>query len=155
MFFKPNDVRSFSFICHSNCFASVTLIKCFVQKMKVTYVGVELVELKSGDLRWCLDFRDMDTPAIILLSQPYGTKNHEHGGFVLCPLYGRKSKAFQAASGTSNAAIISNLVWCSLIFVSSFCLIFSFSNYKGIIFYHSSGVATQPPLKVDAPCMIV
>ncbi|KAI8565559.1 hypothetical protein RHMOL_Rhmol03G0269700 [Rhododendron molle] len=78
-------------------------------KMKVTYVGVELVELKSGDLRWCLDFRDMDSPAIILLSQPYGTKNHEHGGFVLCPLYGRKSKAFQAASGTSDAAIISNL----------------------------------------------
>uniref|UniRef100_A0A5B6Z0E3 J domain-containing protein n=1 Tax=Davidia involucrata TaxID=16924 RepID=A0A5B6Z0E3_DAVIN len=78
-------------------------------KLKVTYIGVELIELKSGDLRWCLDFRDMDSPAIILLSDAYGKKNTEHGGFVLCPLYGRKSKAFQAASGTSNTAIISNL----------------------------------------------
>ncbi|KAL6984843.1 DnaJ subfamily C grv2 [Sarracenia purpurea var. burkii] len=78
-------------------------------KMKVTYIGVELVDLKSGDLRWCLDFRDMDSPAIILLSDAYGTKNFEHGGFILCPLYGRKSKAFRAASGTSNTAIISNL----------------------------------------------
>ncbi|PSS20887.1 DnaJ subfamily C like [Actinidia chinensis var. chinensis] len=78
-------------------------------KMKVTYVGVELIELKSGDLRWCLDFRDMASPAIVLLSSVHGTKNVEHGGFVLCPLYGRKSKAFQAASGTSNTAIISNL----------------------------------------------
>ncbi|KAA8535011.1 hypothetical protein F0562_030014 [Nyssa sinensis] len=77
--------------------------------LKVTYIGVELVELKSGDLRWCLDFRDMDSPAIILLSDAYGKKTTEHGGFVLCPLYGRKSKAFQAASGTSNTAIISNL----------------------------------------------
>ncbi|XP_059649663.1 dnaJ homolog subfamily C GRV2-like isoform X1 [Cornus florida] len=78
-------------------------------KLKVTYVGVELTELKSGDLRWCLDFRDMNSPAIILLSDAYGKKNVEHGGFVLCPLYGRKSKAFQATSGTSNTAIISNL----------------------------------------------
>lgn len=77
-------------------------------KMKITYVGVELTELKSGDLRWCLDFRDMDSPAIVLLSDPYGRKGVD-GGFVLCPLYGRKSKAFQAGSGTSNAAIISNL----------------------------------------------
>ncbi|KAL3839856.1 hypothetical protein ACJIZ3_024447 [Penstemon smallii] len=78
-------------------------------KMKVTYVGVEVIDLKSGDLRWCLDFRDMDSPAIVLLSEAYGRKNVDHGGFVLCSLYGRKSKAFQAASGTSNAAIISNL----------------------------------------------
>ncbi|KAL2479731.1 DnaJsubfamily C GRV2 [Abeliophyllum distichum] len=78
-------------------------------KMKVTHVGVEVLELKSGDLRWCLDFRDMDSPAIILLSDAYGKKNVDNGGFILCPLYGRKSKAFQAASGTSNAAIISNL----------------------------------------------
>lgn len=78
-------------------------------KLKVTYVGVELVEPKSGDLRWCLDFRDMDSPAIILLSDAYGRKNAEPGGFVLCPLYGRKSKAFQAASGTSNSTIIANL----------------------------------------------
>lgn len=78
-------------------------------KMKVTYVGVELTELKSGDLRWCLDFRDMDSPAIVLLSDAYGRKNAEAGGFVLCALYGRKSKAFQAASGTSNSTIIANL----------------------------------------------
>ncbi|XP_022893353.1 dnaJ homolog subfamily C GRV2 isoform X1 [Olea europaea var. sylvestris] len=78
-------------------------------KMKVTHVGVEVLELKSGDLRWCLDFRDMNSPAIILLSDAYGKKNVDNGGFILCPLYGRKSKAFQAASGTSNAVIISNL----------------------------------------------
>jgi DnaJ family protein C protein 13 len=78
-------------------------------KLKVTYVGVELIDLKSGDLRWCLDFRDMDSPAIILLSDAYGKKSVEYGGFVLCPLYGRKSKAFQAASGTTTSSIISNL----------------------------------------------
>lgn len=82
-----------------------------LQKLKVTYAGIELIETKSGDLRWCLDFRDMDSPAIIILSGAYGVKNVDHGsGFVLCPLYGRKSKAFQAASGTSTSAIISNLV---------------------------------------------
>ncbi|KAJ4837594.1 DnaJ sub C grv2 [Turnera subulata] len=74
-------------------------------KLKVTYVGIELIESKSGDLRWCLDFRDMNSPAIILLSDAYGKKSSDYGGFVLCSLYGRKSKAFQAASGTSNAAI--------------------------------------------------
>ncbi|MCD7453571.1 DnaJ sub C grv2 [Datura stramonium] len=78
-------------------------------KLKITYIGVELIELKTGELRWCLDFRDMGSPAIILLSDPYGKKNTDQGGFVLCSLYGRKSKAFQAASGTTNAAIISNL----------------------------------------------
>jgi DnaJ family protein C protein 13 len=78
-------------------------------KLKVTYVGVELLELKSGDIRWCLDFRDMDSPAIYLLSDSYGKKNIDHGGFVLCPLYGRKSKAFQAGSGASNTSIISQL----------------------------------------------
>lgn len=52
----------------------------------------------------------MDSPAVILLCDPYGKRNTDQGGFVLCPLYGRKSKAFQAASGTSCAAIISNLV---------------------------------------------
>ncbi|PKI66691.1 dnaJ homolog subfamily C GRV2 isoform X1 [Punica granatum] len=78
-------------------------------KLKVTYVGVELIELKTGDLRWCLDFRDMDSPAIVILSDAYGKKSGGSGGFVLCPLYGRKSKAFQAASGTTDAAIISNL----------------------------------------------
>ncbi|XP_031265739.1 dnaJ homolog subfamily C GRV2 [Pistacia vera] len=78
-------------------------------KLKVTYVGVELIELKSGDLRWCLDFRDMDSPAIILLSDAYGKKS-ESGAFVFCPLYGRKSKAFQAASGTTSSAIISSLI---------------------------------------------
>ncbi|KAF2304576.1 hypothetical protein GH714_033825 [Hevea brasiliensis] len=78
-------------------------------KLKVTYVGVELVESKTGDLRWCLDFRDMKSPAVILLSDAYGKKASDYGGFVLCPSYGRKSKAFQASSGTTNTAIISNL----------------------------------------------
>lgn len=82
----------------------------FLQKMKVTYAGVEVIDLRSGDLRWCLDFRDMNSPAIILLSEAYGRKNVDGGGFILCSLYGRKSKAFQAASGTSNAAIILSLV---------------------------------------------
>lgn len=79
--------------------------------MKVTYVGVELFDMNSGDLRWCLDFRDMSAPSIVLFSNGgFGKKSSEPGGFVLCPLYGRKSKAFQAASGTSNSAIVSNLV---------------------------------------------
>ncbi|XP_038878826.1 dnaJ homolog subfamily C GRV2 isoform X1 [Benincasa hispida] len=78
-------------------------------KLKVSNVGVELIDVKSGDLRWCLDFRDMGSPAIIILPDAYGKKSAEYGGFVLCPLYGRKSKAFQASSGTSNSAIISNL----------------------------------------------
>ncbi|KAF6175251.1 hypothetical protein GIB67_030469 [Kingdonia uniflora] len=78
-------------------------------KLKVTAVGIELLEAQSGDLRWCLDFRDMNSPAIIFLSDGYGKKSLEQGGFVLCPLYGRKSKALQAASGSTNTAIISNL----------------------------------------------
>ncbi|CAN6319075.1 unnamed protein product [Urochloa humidicola] len=77
-------------------------------KLKVTSVGVELLEA-SGDMRWCLDFRDMNSPAIVLLGDSYGRKTTEGGGFVLCPLYGRKSKAFMAASGTTNTAIISHL----------------------------------------------
>lgn len=87
--------------------------------MKVTYVGVEVIDLKSGDLRWCLDFRDMDSPAILLLSEAYGRKSGDSGGFVLCSLYGRKSKAFQASSGATNAAIISTLV-CQLCFAEIF-----------------------------------
>uniref|UniRef100_A0A7N0V2R9 J domain-containing protein n=2 Tax=Kalanchoe fedtschenkoi TaxID=63787 RepID=A0A7N0V2R9_KALFE len=78
-------------------------------KLKVTSVGVEICDLKTGELHWCLDFRDMDSPAIILLSDSYGQKTTEPGGFVLCPLYGRKSKAFRAGAGTSNSAIMSNL----------------------------------------------
>ncbi|XP_024029794.1 dnaJ homolog subfamily C GRV2 isoform X1 [Morus notabilis] len=78
-------------------------------KMKVTYAGVELLDLKTGDLRWCLDFRDMDSPAIIFLSDAYGNRNTDNGGFILCPLYGRKKKAFKAASGTTNSAIIASL----------------------------------------------
>ncbi|CAN6311778.1 unnamed protein product [Urochloa humidicola] len=77
-------------------------------KLKVTSVGVELLEA-SGDMRWCLDFGDMNSPAIVLLGDSYGRKTTEGGGFVLCPLYGRKSKAFMAASGTTNTAIISHL----------------------------------------------
>lgn len=72
-------------------------------------MGVELLEA-SGEMRWCLDFRDMSSPAIIFLGDSYGRKTTEGGGFVLCPLYGRKSKAFMAASGTTNTAIISHLV---------------------------------------------
>lgn len=86
-------------------------------KLKVTYVGVELIDLKSGDLRWCLDFRDMDSPAVILLCDLYGKRNADQGGFVLCPLYGRKSKAFQAASGTLSTAIITNLTKTAKSFV--------------------------------------
>lgn len=71
-------------------------------------MGVELLEA-SGDIRWCLDFRDMNSPAIVLLGDSYGRKTSEGGGFVLCPLYGRKSKAFMAASGTTNTAIISHM----------------------------------------------
>jgi len=82
-----------------------------LQKLKVTAVGVELLEGQYGDMRWCLDFRDMDTPAIILLADNYGKRSTEGGGFILCPLYGRKSKAFVAATGTSNTTIISHLVW--------------------------------------------
>lgn len=52
----------------------------------------------------------MDTPAVILLSDAYGNKTSDNGGFILCPLYGRKSKAFKAASGTTNSAIIACLV---------------------------------------------
>ncbi|KAL9242055.1 hypothetical protein vseg_016096 [Gypsophila vaccaria] len=77
-------------------------------KMRITSVGIEIINLKSGDLCWCLDFRDMGSPAIILLADNYGKRSGEHG-FVLRPLYGRKSKAFQAATSTSASAIISNL----------------------------------------------
>ena len=48
-------------------------------------MGVELLEA-SGDIRWCLDFRDMNSPAIVLLGDSYGRKTSEGGGFVLCPL---------------------------------------------------------------------
>ncbi|KAK1696170.1 hypothetical protein QYE76_012867 [Lolium multiflorum] len=78
-------------------------------KIKVTSLGIELLEVHSGNLRWCLDFRDMDSPAILLLGDSYGRRSAEGGGFVLCPLYGRKSKAFMAASGSTNTVIISYL----------------------------------------------
>ncbi|XP_024523013.1 dnaJ homolog subfamily C GRV2 isoform X1 [Selaginella moellendorffii] len=77
--------------------------------LKVTPIGVEIRDSKSNDLCWCLDFRDMDSPGIILLCDAYGKKGAEGGGFVLCPLYGRKCKAFIADVGASNAAIISKL----------------------------------------------
>ncbi|VAH17484.1 unnamed protein product [Triticum turgidum subsp. durum] len=51
----------------------------------------------------------MDSPAILLLGDNYGRRSAEGGGFVLCPLYGRKSKAFMAASGSTNTLIISSL----------------------------------------------
>ena len=102
------------------CFCLIIVISFLQQKMKVTYVGVELFDMNSGDLRWCLDFRDMSTPSIVILA---------NGSFVLCPLYGRKSKAFQAASGTSNSAIVSNLV---ILIFNLHCLTMTFS-FKAII----------------------
>ncbi|XP_042499011.1 dnaJ homolog subfamily C GRV2-like isoform X2 [Macadamia integrifolia] len=78
-------------------------------KLKVTAIGVEIFDIQYGDLQWCLDFRDMGSPAVILLSDGHGKRSVDHGGFVLCPLYSRKSKAFQAAPGTTNTAIIENL----------------------------------------------
>jgi DnaJ family protein C protein 13 len=84
-------------------------------------LGIELLEVHSGNLRWCLDFRDMDSPAILLLGDSYGRRSAEGGGFVLCPLYGRKSKAFMAASGSTNTVIISYLVRSSVfLFVNCF-----------------------------------
>lgn len=100
-----------------------------MQKLKVTSVGVELLEA-SGDMRWCLDFRDMNSPAIVVLGDTYGRKTTEGGGFVICPLYGRKSKAFMAASGTTNTAIISHLVppFCPRLFFlfHPYCLVIHF-----------------------------
>ncbi|XP_031487738.1 dnaJ homolog subfamily C GRV2 isoform X2 [Nymphaea colorata] len=78
-------------------------------KMRITAVGVELIDGQNGDLHWCLDFRDMDSPAVILLSDAYGKKSVEAAAFVLCPLYGRKWKAFTAVSSTTNTAIVSSL----------------------------------------------
>lgn len=77
--------------------------------LRIMPVGVEVRQPKTGDLRWCLDFRDMDSPSIILLCDAYGRKGVEGGGFVLCPLYGRKCKAFIASSGVSNSAVLSKL----------------------------------------------
>ncbi|XP_074576518.1 dnaJ homolog subfamily C GRV2-like [Curcuma longa] len=79
-------------------------------KLKVASTGIELIEGQSGDPQWCLDFRDMDSPPIILFTDNYGNNSADSGGFILCPLYGRKSKAFKAASGTSNSAIVSYLI---------------------------------------------
>ncbi|GLJ44227.1 hypothetical protein SUGI_0923670 [Cryptomeria japonica] len=77
--------------------------------LRITIVGVEILETNSGDMRWCLDFRDIDSPAIIILSDAYGKKGAEGGGFVLCPMFGRKSKAFMASSGSTNTTIISKM----------------------------------------------
>ncbi|XP_078182422.1 DNAJ heat shock N-terminal domain-containing protein [Carex rostrata] len=78
-------------------------------KLRITSVGVELLDGLSGDVRWCLDFRDMDSPAVILLADSFGKRSQEGGGFVLCPMYGQKWKAFMAASGATNTGIISHL----------------------------------------------
>ncbi|XP_078442767.1 DNAJ heat shock N-terminal domain-containing protein isoform X2 [Wolffia australiana] len=78
-------------------------------KIRITAVGVEIVECPSGNLRWCLDFRDMASPAIVLLDDIYGNKSVDNAPFVLCSLHGRKSKAFLAAPGSSTNAIISSL----------------------------------------------
>ncbi|KAG0618514.1 hypothetical protein M758_4G070400 [Ceratodon purpureus] len=76
--------------------------------MRITGIGIE-VRTSNGNLHWCLDFRDMDSPAIILLSDAYGRRGQESGGFVLCPLFGRKCKAFTAAVGVSNSSILTTL----------------------------------------------
>lgn len=77
--------------------------------MRITAIGIE-ARTSNGNLHWCLDFRDMDTPAIILLSDAYGRRGQEGGGFVLCPLFGRKCKAFTAAAGASNSVILTTMV---------------------------------------------
>lgn len=77
--------------------------------MKITSIGIE-ARASNGNLHWCLNYRDMDTPAIILLSDAYGRRGQEGGGFVLCPLFGRKCKAFTAGAGTSNSAILTTMV---------------------------------------------
>ncbi|KAL1208879.1 DnaJ -like protein subfamily C GRV2 [Cardamine amara subsp. amara] len=92
-------------------------------KLKVTFVGLELVDSKSGDSRWILDFRDMDSPAIILLSDAYRTKSTDSAGFVLCPMYGRKSKAFRAAPGTTNSSIVASLAKTAKSMVGVFLLV--------------------------------
>ncbi|CAL9234395.1 unnamed protein product [Arabidopsis halleri] len=89
-------------------------------KLKVTFVGLELVDSKSGDSRWILDFRDMNSPAIILLSDAYRTKSTDSAGFVLCPMYGRKSKAFRAAPGTTNSSIVASLAKTAKSMVGAF-----------------------------------
>lgn len=96
-----------------HCFLIIYLWFClYLQKLRITSVGVELLDGLSGDVRWCLDFRDMDSPAVILLADNFGKRSQEGGGFVLCPMYGQKWKAFMAASGATNTGIISHLV-CS------------------------------------------
>lgn len=75
----------------------------------------------------------MNSPAMILLSDAYGKKSSDYGGFVLCPLYGRKSKAFQAASGTTNAAIVMHLVWMSSLTVSLYFHAGIYLYYLGIL----------------------
>ena len=82
----------------------------WVQTLRITAVGVEVRQPKTGDLRWCLDFRDMDSPSIILLADAYGRNSAEGGGFVLCPMYGRKRKAFLPDFGVSNSTILSKIV---------------------------------------------
>lgn len=62
--------------------------------MRIISIGVEFVDVKFGDFRWCLDFRDMSFFVVIFLVDIYGRKGGEFGGFVFCLLYGRKFKVF-------------------------------------------------------------
>ncbi|KAG6548512.1 hypothetical protein Mapa_010000 [Marchantia paleacea] len=87
--------------------------------LRITAVGVEVRQPKSGELHWSLDFRDMDSPGIIMLRDVYGRKGVEGGGFVLCPLYGRKCKAFMAGTGASNSAILSKLTGMAKTYVGT------------------------------------
>lgn len=41
-----------------------------------------MIDLKSGELRWCLDFRDIDSPVVVLLTNAYGSKMSSTVGYV-------------------------------------------------------------------------
>lgn len=80
-------------------------------KLRVTRIGVEIVELTSGRIHWGLEFQHMDDPGIILLHDSQKKKGlSETSGFVLCPLYGRKQKAFMVGPGTTNSTVVSKIV---------------------------------------------
>jgi hypothetical protein len=108
---QRNAVNESKIISTIKMIEALTLICCLtMQNLRITTVGVEVRKSRTGDLHWCLDFRDMDSPGIILLKDVYGRKGSEGGGFVLCPLYGRKCKTFIAASGASNSSILTKMV---------------------------------------------
>lgn len=82
---------------------------------------------------WSIDFKDLASPAIIVLRDPNGKKGSEGGGFVFCPMYGKKMKAFTAGKGTSNSAIISKIV--SWVFFCVFSLLFNIMGGGAMVFW--------------------